>query len=98
MSHIIFGNRAASQQNRNANAPNGSAAMPGSEGDNEISPIPSATTQLLRAHNGSSDTPPETHVTYPSSDHDYSRIVHADSKVIMDTGYFSWIKIVFSLT
>lgn len=85
-------------QNQHLNAPNGNASG-GSRGDvaesNDQSPAPSATTQLIRP-NGNSESPES--IQGLQTDHDYSRIVHSDSKVILDTGYFSWIKIVFSLT
>ncbi|OXA60909.1 CSC1-like protein 2 [Folsomia candida] len=73
----------------------------------EITSTPSgttATTQLLKPGgvNVNSESPESQSglgaQQQQSTDHDYSRIVHSDAKVIMDTGYFSWIKIVFSLT
>jgi hypothetical protein len=95
---MLFGSRTASQQTQqNANViPNGSVNEGNTGDNNEQSPMPSATTQLLQPNTNSES--PESVGLYSSSDHDYSRIVHSDSKVILDTGYFSWMKIVFSLT
>jgi len=83
---VFYGTQAAGQQG----LPNGNI---------EQSPAPSATTQLLDApqNSGSPESAGEGE-REPNQNLAYNRIVHSDSSVIMDTGYFSWIRIVFTLT
>jgi hypothetical protein len=77
------------------------AGQPISNGGSEPLEDQSSAQQLIKGSNSESpesvQQQQQQHASH-SITHDYSRIVQTDGSVIMDTGYFSWLRIVFSLT